>query len=184
MKYALLFTGVFTILSLTQCKIDKLIIKTEDDKYTIKENMSIAVTAKGEAYPFNKECKSTCKECDPLYANSRWKIDSIQETRLVLKNELTFVYDTIPQSEFKRRSKHDKKTNLIRVLSIEKRAFYVYKIPVDIEYKTVYYDSLSMITYSYKDKCYRGGPFQRMFADPNKIRRVAMEGCEVKVVYK
>ncbi|GEM_PF-6893789 len=179
------FPFVITICAflLVQCSVDRLIIKSESGKYKIKATHTIAVTEKGKVYPFNEACKSLCKECDPLLANVRWKIDSLYSDRIVLKNELTFLLDTITQQEFRTLSHIERKKDFLRLISIGKKPYYVYKIPEDIEYQTFYFDSLGWITYSYKDECYHSGPLQRIFANPNKIRRINMEAARIKVKY-
>lgn len=185
MKYALFIAGIFALFTFNQCKVNKLIIKTDDGKFKIKEDMSLAVTAKGETYPFNLECESICKECDLLFNESRWDIDSIGETSMKLRNELSYDYDTIPQRAFRKRSKYSKKTYLEKVISLDKKAYYIFKVPIDVNYKTVKYDSISDITYSYKPECYKGAPIRGMFANPNKIRRVHMQdGYEIKCKLK
>ena len=184
MKLTYLFIAVLTSLTFVQCTHTKLIIKTDDGKEKIKDDMSIAVDKKGKKINFNDDCKSICKNCSPVLQNTRISVDSIMGSYIVLRRDLEFMFDTIPQSQFKMRSKRDKKTNLEIVLSIDRRPFYVYKIPTKSERERINYDDIQRIIYSYKDKCYRGGPFQKLFSNPNKIRRLNMEnGYEHKIKY-
>lgn len=166
---------------LTQCTLSKLVIKNDDGKFKIKERMTVAVTSKDQTvYPYNESCKSTCKECDPLFQSSRLEIDSIGADALLLKRVYSYTYDTVYHEDYKLMHSKNKKENLYVILALEKKPVYVYKIPTEVEYEKWRYDELGSITYSYKSECYHGGPFQKMFADPNKIRRVKMVNHSIK----
>lgn len=181
MRKLTFFSFLFVLVS---CSPTKLTVRNEDGKYDIEQGMTIAVTKKGEKYQFDEACRSICKDCDQQLERARWWVDSIRTHEMVLRYDYEFRFDTIPNVEFKSRSKYERKTHFYRVLSIEKRPWYVYKIPTRTEYKTVSYDSLMYITYSYKNKCYRGSPFKAIFANPNRIRKVNMEGAETEVTFK
>ncbi len=178
---SVLFIAILALLA--SCKYSKLVIHASNGKFKIKENTSIAVTMKGEAYPFEEACNSTCKSCDPKLAAARWLIDSLRTNEIVLRYEHTFRYDTISHGEYKSRSGKAQRTNLERVINIDRRPWYVYKIPVDVERKTYSYDQLGTITYSYRPECYRGSPIKGIFANPNRVRKVEMEGAEINVVF-
>lgn len=181
MRFTRLSFIILTSILVSSCSSTRLIVKSDKGKAVIKESMSVAVTMKGEHYSYNEDCKSICKECDPLLHHSLWKVDSIMNNYVVLRRDLEFMYDTIPQSAFKNFSRHDKKTNLEIVIIMNKKAAYVYKIPTKSEFEKIAYDSLNALTFSYKDKCYHAGPLQKMFANPNKIRRAWFQGADVQV---
>ena len=181
MRFNLLNFFAIATLLFSSCSSTRLIVKSDRSKAVIKESVNVAVTLKGETYSFNEDCKSICKECDPLLHHSLWKVDSIKNNYLVLRHDLEFVYDTIPQNVFKRYSRNDKKINLDEVIIMDKRAAYVYKIPTKSDFRKITYDNLHAITFSYKDKCYHAGPLQKMFANPNKIRRAWFEGATVTI---
>lgn len=170
--YLLLFGAV-----LSACSSTTLLVTSEKNKFKIKEEMSVAVTLLGETYPFDESCKTTCKLCDPALVAARWWVDSLGENAFVLRYEYSFQYDTITNKEFKALLKSERKKNLFKVLSLEKRPAYVYKIPVEVEYKRFKYDSLSTLTYSEKPSCYRGSPLKAIFNNPNRIRKINMQGA-------
>ncbi|OFZ07074.1 MAG: hypothetical protein A3D92_24785 [Bacteroidetes bacterium RIFCSPHIGHO2_02_FULL_44_7] len=174
---SLILFGAF----LSACSSTTLIVTTAKNKFKIKEEMSVAVTRLGESYPYDENCKSTCKDCDPALNAARWWIDSIGDTELILRFEYSFHYDTITNKEFKSRLKSERKKNMFKVLSIEKRPAYVYKIPVEIEYRSFVYDSIATLTYSEKPSCYKGSPIKAIFNSPNRIRKVDMQGAQREI---
>lgn len=159
------------------------IVENEDGKFKVEKGMSIAITKKGESYPFEITCESTCKECDPIFDKSRWIVDTIRTKDIVLKYERTFKFDTIDSKTFNGLPKKERQPYFHKVIAIEKKAHYVYRIPVEVDYKTVSYDTLETITYSYSNKCYKGSPIKGIFANPNKIRRIKMKDAEVSVKF-
>lgn len=163
------------------CSQTKLIVKSTTGKHKIKTGTTGAITMKGEAYQF-QECKSICKDCDSLYANSRWKFKQLFNDRLFLQRVLEFEYDTLTQKEFKAQVKRTRWDNFDKLINYEKQPLYIYQTPTKVDTMTVSYGDIETITYSYKDKCYKGGPFQSMFANPNKIRKVEMQGAEFKLI--
>ena len=169
-----------TLFSLQGCSQVKLIVKSESGKHKIKAGSTGAITMKGEAYPF-PECKSICKDCDSLFKISRWKFDQLASDRLLLKRVLEFKYDTLTQVEFKAQVKSTRWENFDKMISFNKEPLYIYQTPTKIDTMIVKYADIETLTYSYKDKCYKGGPFQSMFANPNKIRKVEMQGAEFKL---
>lgn len=159
------------------CSQTKLIVKSTSGKHKVKTGATGAITMKGEAYPF-QECKSICKDCDSLYANSRWKFKQLFSDRVLLQRILEFKYDTLTQKEFKAQVKSTRWENFDKLINYEKQPLYIYQTPTKVDTMTVSYSDIETITYSYKDKCYKGGPFQRMFSNPNKIRKVEMQGAD------
>lgn len=168
---------------LYSCKETMFIVKNEDGKFKVEKGMSIAITKKGESYPFEMECESTCKECDPLLNKSRWIVDTISTIGVVLKYERTFKFDTIDSKTFNSLPKKERQPYFYKVIAIEKKAHYVFRTPVEVDYMKVGYDTLETITYSYSNKCYKGSPIKAIFANPNKIRRVNMKDAEVNVKF-
>lgn len=174
------YVVLILVVTVSGCAQEKLIVKS-DTKERIKLGMPVHIARVGETYPLNRDCKSTCKECDPLFNAWEWYLDSISSDYLVLRHNEAYTYDTLTQKEFKVRTRNEKKLYLDAVLAIDKQPMYVYKIPTVSHFDKIPYDSMQVLTFSYKKECYRGGPFQRLFANPNKIRRVNMEGAEIKI---
>jgi hypothetical protein len=176
----ILATFGIALISLQGCSHTKLIVKSESGKNKIKEGATGAITLKGEAYPF-PDCKSICKDCDSLYKSSRWEFDKLGPDQLVLKRVLEFKYDTLTQDEFKAQQRSTRWENFDKLISFNKEPLYIYQTPTKIDTMTLKFIDIETLTYSYKDKCYKGGPFQSMFANPNKIRKVEMQGAEFKL---
>lgn len=174
------YVFLLLVVTLSGCAQEKLIVKS-DSKERIKLGMPVHITRLGETYPLNRDCKSTCKECDPLFKSWDWYLDSISHDYLILRHDEAFTYDTLTQKEFKIRTRNQKKLYLDAVLAIDKQPMYIYKIPTVSHFDKIPYDSMQVLTFSYKKECYRGGPFQRLFANPNKIRRVSMKDAEIKI---
>lgn len=171
------------LITLYSCKETLFVIENQDGKYKVQEGMTIAITKKGESYPFDIACKTTCKECDPLLAKSRWIVDSIRSKEIVLKYERVFTYDTLTSQEFRSVPKKERQSHFYKVIAINKKAHYVYKIPVEVDYMSIAFDTLETITYSDARKCYKGSPIKSIFSNPNKIHRVNMKGATVNVEY-
>lgn len=159
------------------------IVTNDEGKFKVEKGMSIAITKKGESYPFEMACESTCKECDPIFDKSRWIVDTIRTNDFVMKYERTFTLDTINSKAFNSMPKKERQPHFYKVISINKKAHYVYKIPVEVEYMTIRFDTLETITYSYSNQCYKGSPIKGIFANPNKIRRVQMKDAKVNVEF-
>lgn len=162
---------------LSACSSTTLIVTSGKDKFKIKEEMSVAVTLLGESYPFDENCKSTCKSCDPGLDAARWWVDSLGANELVLRYEFSFRYDTLTNKEFKGTLRSERKKNMFKVITYDKRPAYVYKIPVEVEYRKFAYDTLSTLTYSERATCYRGSPIKAIFNNPNRIRKINMQGA-------
>lgn len=180
---SILFLG-FISLVMASCSSTKLIIDSNKDKHKLKLESTVAITLKGEAYPFDLSCKSTCKSCDEALAKARWSIDSLEEDAMVLRYIHSYEFDTLSNLEFKELSKSERKKDLFRVLVIGKKPAYVYKIPKDLERKRVRYDELATITYSDRPECYKGSPIKAIFHKPNKIRKIEMPGAEIRLKRK
>lgn len=178
-----LFSAVF-FLSLLACSSPKMIIESGKTKHKLKVNSSLAITMKGEIYPFDESCTKTCKNCDSVLVNSRWTMDSLGVETFLLRFEHSYIFDTISNREFKDRSKSERKKNIHAVLVNEKKPIYVYKIPDSVEYKLVRVDQLETITYSDRPECYKGSPFKSIFHNPNKIRKIMMPGALVTLKKK
>ena len=184
MKKSFAFLSGALLLVLFSCSNPKLIIESGKEKHKLKVNSSIAVTMNGETYAFDESCKNTCRNCDTLFQNSRWWVDSLGTDALVLRYEHTFKFDTITNKEFKARSKVERRTHVYKVLVYEKKPIYVYKTPVDVERKQIRFDQMESITYSDRPRCYRGTPIKAIFHNPNKIRKIVVPGAEFKLKKK
>ncbi|MEJ6776048.1 MAG: hypothetical protein QNK85_01835 [Crocinitomicaceae bacterium] len=181
LKKILIITTVSLYTSLfVGCSQTKLIIKTEFGNHIIKPGTKGAITMKGETYPF-KECESICKDCDSLYARSRWEFKGFYNDRLLLHRTLKFDYDTLTNQEFKNKIRDTRWTNFDKLISVGNKPLYIYRIPIKIDTMTVRYSDIETLTFSYKEKCYKGGPIQSIFVNPNKIRKVEMQGAKLQV---
>lgn len=171
--------SILVITLLASCNPIKLIIKNDGDKEVLKLNMPIVITEPGEAV-LEMDCKSLCHGCDTTFMNASWMIDSLRTPSMVIRRDLAFKFDTITNQEFKNRSKYDRKKNFEKVIAINKKAHYIYKMPTETIRKELFYNEMGTITFTYRTKCYKG-LFERMFANPNKFRQISLKGAETKL---
>ncbi len=171
---------ILLVLLFSSCSPIRLIIKNDKAKETLKLDMPIIVQEKGEE-AVNMGCKSICHECDTTFFNQTWTVDSLRSTSIVIRQDLTFRYDTIPQAAYKARSKYDKKKHLVKVIALNKKAHYVYKVPTESIRKEMLYKEIGYITFTYRAKCYKG-LFEKIFANPNKFRQIEVSGASTKLI--
>jgi hypothetical protein len=169
---------------LTACAGSKMIIESGKSKHTIELKTSVAITLKGEPYRFDENCTNTCKLCDSVLVQSRWTVDSLSEDAIRVRYVHSYVMDTITNKEFKSLSRADRKEDLLKVIVIDKKPAYVYKIPDHVEQKVIRLDQMEYITYSDRAQCYKGSPIKSIFNNPNEIRKITMQGSLIVLKLK
>lgn len=168
-------------LILTSCAKSVLTIKNNEGKYKVKEEMSVALTKKGEPYLFNKDCPTLCQSCDPHLDDARGIVESIDSKGITMQYGTEFKYDTLSFMQVRSMKKKERKKDLYKVIRDRPNGKFIYRRVLNYNTVVVPLDSLATITYSSLTHCSMMAKMKKPFSKPNKIYRANLEGAKVKV---